>query len=78
MAKSLTEAGDLSFLADLLLLAGIEGVRGTRYIQHRIGTAVANFPFLGATGQVVRQSLGVFGMNVEGNETSAITRSVIL
>lgn len=50
MAKSLTEAGDLSFLADLLLLAGIEGVGGTGDIQRHIGIGVAIFPLLGAIG----------------------------
>ncbi|MNN83302.1 hypothetical protein D3C81_2003280 [compost metagenome] len=50
LSEALAEAGYLSLLADLFLLAGIEGVRGTGDIQRHVGIGVAILPLLGAIG----------------------------
>ena len=77
LTESLAEAGDLSLLADLLLLAGVEGVRSAGDIQRHIGVGVAIVPLLGAiggqrgadqkvgiAGEIAEQNLAVFRVNM--------------
>ena len=77
LTESLAEASDLTFLADLLLFAGIEGVGRAGDIQRHIGVGVAIFPLSGAiagqrgadqkvgiAGEIVEQNLAVFRVNM--------------